>query len=88
VQVDLDTLVPDPKSLLRALNFEDSSVSIADRTSRITESVTSYALPWLENHSTLQALTALAQEDYDTLLPRVRVFRSAYDYLRGTNPGA
>ncbi|HEY2586053.1 MAG TPA: DUF4304 domain-containing protein [Tepidisphaeraceae bacterium] len=83
VQIDLDSLVPDPERLQQASNFEDPSANTADRLSTIVELVASYALPWLEQHSTLRALNALAQGDYDALLPRVRVFRSAHDYLRG-----
>jgi hypothetical protein len=82
VQVRLDRLVPDDSELERASNFEDTSFDIADRLPRIVELVASYALPWLEQHSTLLALSALAQCDYDILLPRVQVFRAAYDRLR------
>ena len=82
VQVRLDRLVPDTGELDRASNFEDASLDVVDRLSLITELVASYALPWLEQHSTLASLSALAQRDYDILLPRVQIFRAAYDYLR------
>ena len=82
VQVRLNRLVPDNSELERASNFEDTSLDLADRLPRIVELVASYALPWLAQHSTLPALSALAQCDYDILLPRIQVFRAAYDHLR------
>ena len=82
VQVRLNCLVPDRSELERASNFEDTSLDLADRLPRIIELVASYALPWLEQHSTIPTLSALAQCDYDILLPRILVFRAAYDHLR------
>ena len=82
VQVRLNRLVPDTGELEQVSNFEDTSLDMADRLPRIAGLVASYALPWLEKHSTLPALSALARCDYDILLPRVQVFRAAYDHLQ------
>lgn len=82
VQTTLDRLVPDVSQVDRVSNFEDSSVSLSTRLRDIRELVATHALPWLERYSSLSALSELAQSDYEILLPRVLMFRAAYDFLR------
>ena len=82
VQTSLDRLVRDPDLLERAADFEDASFGPSDRLSQIVAVVSAYALPWLERYSHVHELTVLMRTDYGSLLPRVQVFREAYDYLR------
>ena len=82
VQTTLDRLVPDRDVLERAADFEDASLGLSDHLAQIVVAVSAYALPWLERYSDVRALTVLMRADYTSLLPRVQVFREAYDYLR------
>ena len=82
VQVGFERLVPVAEQLQQASNFADPSLDPAERLSRCVQLVACEALPWLERHSALQILSELAQCEYQALLPRVLVFRPAYDYLR------
>ena len=83
ILADLDKLVPN-KFELRQFGDFDYQLSIAaiERISLLVELISVYALPWLESHSTLSQLSELAQADYELLLPKVRIFRHTYDYLR------
>jgi hypothetical protein len=82
VQTTLDRLVPNDSEIHRISNFADSSLDFPTRLRAISELVESYALPWLEEYSSLSALSQLALSDYERLLPRILMFRVAYDFLR------
>jgi hypothetical protein len=82
VQINLDRLVPDQLEFEHVCDFKNTSVTVADKLDRIVQFVSAYALPWLDQHSTIAALRRLAECDYATLLPRVQIFRVTYDYLR------
>uniref|UniRef100_UPI003783FF13 DUF4304 domain-containing protein n=1 Tax=Prosthecobacter sp. TaxID=1965333 RepID=UPI003783FF13 len=82
IRTQLDRIVTDVETIDEALNFEGISLEQSVRISRIVEAVNTHALPWLEQHSTLTALVNLTRCDYDKLLPRILIYRAAYDHLR------
>jgi hypothetical protein len=83
IQTYLDKLVPNAKRLRKLSNFEDPSLDLERRLASIASLVGKYGLPWLDDFSSIQALRRLAKSDYDTLLPKVLIFRDTYDYLHG-----
>jgi hypothetical protein len=88
VQVTLDQIAPDPAYVDRISDFEERSLSTSDRIGAIAAAVETYAIPWLEAHSTIRGLKTLVVIDRDALLPRVLMWRVTYDYLRGSNGAA
>ncbi len=83
IQVDLDNLVPDRAQFLRVSNFEDSFWALPDRIAMIVDSVRDFAIPWFDTYATISALQRLVDCDYEALCAgKVRVFGSAYSYLR------
>ncbi|MFN8405358.1 MAG: DUF4304 domain-containing protein [Anaerolineales bacterium] len=83
VQVDLYTLVSNQEKFRQVVDFDSSFFTADERLTSIIEFVTNYALPWLDKHSTLDTLSNLTIEDYNSLLPRIQMARRTYDYLRG-----
>jgi uncharacterized protein DUF4304 len=82
IQTNLDNLVRYRKAFWRDCDFEDRSLTLQRRLKKLTRAVEKYAIPWLDAHSSIADLQRLVATDYETLLPKVQVWRDTYDYLR------
>jgi hypothetical protein len=82
IQVGMDHLVPDSEYLDKICDFENRFLKLSQRLDAIVEVVREHAIPWLDQYSSIATLKSLVATPYDILLPKVRIWRYAYDYLR------
>lgn len=87
IRANLENLVPDKYEFRQICDFEYGTFTVAERLDRITNYVSTIALPWLDSYATLPSLRQLAQ-DYQIIFPCVIIGLDVLFFLEKVAPGA
>lgn len=83
IQANLEELVPNKFECRQVCDFEYPVFELSERLIKLAEYTSQIMVPWLDTHSSLEALHRAAEADYfDQMWPRVRSPENIRYYLK------